>query len=729
MSDLDPYAPCVCESGKKLKFCCCKDILSDLSKVLRMIEGDQPHAALDLTDKLIAKHPDRAGLLLLSTELAHDLGDLPDFDRRSKLFLEKFPQHPTALAYRALAVMSNDVKQGVQLTQASIALVLRKLEQQRDEKAEINRALVDAFVALGQIFSILGNPIAALAHWRQLEAWEGGGGMATNAIRQLESQGDVTALESVTWLDSSPPENVTWEKEFSEAMRFARRGAWGGGLGALLALNQKHPQQRVILFNIAMLYAYLGEAEESRNAWRNYAALPGLSFEDAVYAETMAQQSDPAADGPQVDQLQLTYAVNDSAKLMERMLSDKRLLPEDPHHYREDESSPAPRGAFRLLDRVRGEDSPEQDIADVASWQAILLLFGKETDRDARLVVGTPRTEEFPEVQKVVAEIGGEFLGAVQKEEVVNQIPLLQLRRLPRWAMSPMSPPATRQKLIAEYLEKTFVPAFLNTPVAVLGGKLPREAGGNPQYQRALAARLHRLEIELDRDCPNLDLSALRSELQIPADTQPLQGPGPFTILRLNHAPLNELDVNSLGMWLMRTFTSRAHRASRRLANEVLRRGEETKVQHGFAHMALATLAPRFEDGAIGLFEKAREAMVEEGASGVEALFGLVHFHAARLEAETMVNVLKQIQARHIKEPGVRERLAQLVQALGLGGPPRQAFPHGHPQHVHGPDCDHEHHHDAAPAAAPGASKLWTPGGETSAKPAGGSGLWVPGAD
>ena len=50
-----PNDPCPCGSGKKVKFCCSADIVDDLARVVRMMEGDQRAAALDTVEKLLAK--------------------------------------------------------------------------------------------------------------------------------------------------------------------------------------------------------------------------------------------------------------------------------------------------------------------------------------------------------------------------------------------------------------------------------------------------------------------------------------------------------------------------------------------------------------------------------------------------------------------------------------------------------------------------------------------------
>jgi hypothetical protein len=49
---LDAYQYCPCGSGKKLKFCCSKDILGELDKVVRAVDGEQRVAALEQIDRL-----------------------------------------------------------------------------------------------------------------------------------------------------------------------------------------------------------------------------------------------------------------------------------------------------------------------------------------------------------------------------------------------------------------------------------------------------------------------------------------------------------------------------------------------------------------------------------------------------------------------------------------------------------------------------------------------------
>src|SRR3990172_4643106 len=72
---VDPYAPCPCGSGKKFKFCC-SDLVGEIEKIHRMIEGDQPRAALRHAEQTLVKHPRRASLLDLKATLELTLGEI-----------------------------------------------------------------------------------------------------------------------------------------------------------------------------------------------------------------------------------------------------------------------------------------------------------------------------------------------------------------------------------------------------------------------------------------------------------------------------------------------------------------------------------------------------------------------------------------------------------------------------------------------------------------------------
>src|SRR5207237_7182362 len=98
---IDSYSPCPGGTGKKVKFCC-PDLVQELDKVERMLEGEQPAACLDYLRKLDEKHPGRACLQSMRVALEAGLGDTSSADATLADFLKQHPDNPVAIAERAL---------------------------------------------------------------------------------------------------------------------------------------------------------------------------------------------------------------------------------------------------------------------------------------------------------------------------------------------------------------------------------------------------------------------------------------------------------------------------------------------------------------------------------------------------------------------------------------------------------------------------------------------------
>ena len=99
---IDSYAYCPCGSGKKIKFCCCADLMADLGRVVRMFEGEQRLACLSEVDKLIASGKDRAAFLAIKVRLELELEEYEKAEKTVDQLIEKSPDNPLALCQRAI---------------------------------------------------------------------------------------------------------------------------------------------------------------------------------------------------------------------------------------------------------------------------------------------------------------------------------------------------------------------------------------------------------------------------------------------------------------------------------------------------------------------------------------------------------------------------------------------------------------------------------------------------
>ena len=124
---VDPYAICPCGSGKKLKFCC-SDLVGEIEKIHRMIEGEQPRAALRHVDQTLATHPGRASLLDLKATLELSLGEIDTARETVAKFVATNADSPTAYACQALLYAElRESRPAIESLQKALALVEREM--------------------------------------------------------------------------------------------------------------------------------------------------------------------------------------------------------------------------------------------------------------------------------------------------------------------------------------------------------------------------------------------------------------------------------------------------------------------------------------------------------------------------------------------------------------------------------------------------------------------------
>ena len=151
---VDPYAPCPCGSGKKLKFCCA-DLAADIEKIDKLAASDQPHAALRHVEKLLAKEPDRASLLDIRAMLELALHEFDAAEKTLQHFLATHPENASAHAQAALlAAALGEPSKAVARLQDALELT--------DEA--VAARVFEAIGGIGHALLLEGQFVAARAH-------------------------------------------------------------------------------------------------------------------------------------------------------------------------------------------------------------------------------------------------------------------------------------------------------------------------------------------------------------------------------------------------------------------------------------------------------------------------------------------------------------------------------------------------------------------------------------
>ena len=341
---LDPYQLCPCGSGKKVKFCCSRDIAHELERVERMIQGEQRLAALEKLDSLLVKYPDRPSLLMLKAEVELALKEWPKAESTIERLLQVDPRNPSVQALPAIlqGIRGQDIHLAVEQLQHAFAVA----------DSCVTARMYEAIMMLSVRLLRQGYPAAAKGHLQlALALSDAKDERCTSLLMQLNQSRSIPLLLREP-LDLMPcPDNVTWSIEFQAAMAEVYRGRWLSGAQKLADMSKRILDAVPILQNLAVLCTWLAQNREAVQAFRALSRIRDLPLDDRVHAEALAQLLDQESDAQQIDMLQLTFELADIEPLMEQCLSSKKLRQLAVDAAASEGEEPPPKAVFDVLDR------------------------------------------------------------------------------------------------------------------------------------------------------------------------------------------------------------------------------------------------------------------------------------------------------------------------------------------------------------------------------------------
>lgn len=727
---VDPYSPCPCGSGKKLKFCCA-DLLPDLEKVHRMLEGEQPRAALSHLTQALEKTPGRPCLLDLKATVEMSLGDFDAARATVEEFTRVAPQDPTAHAQAALLAASDaqtsdpdggatdanhPSRRAVDHLQTALELI--------DES--IPARVLQAIGAVGQALLAAGDFVAARAH---LWLYQGVSGpddsRATELLMRLNQVGGLPLLLRDSLYLREPPAGHPSEAQHDHAQLMASRGQWRRAAELLAQLCEAHPDVALLHHNDAVVAGWLGDAVRFSRGLRRFAELTAAASadglaDDAVEAAAIAELLDPEQRDAPIEVVRTSFPVQDEEKLVDRLTRDPRAAA---YPLNESElqaiEGPPPRQTLMLLDRPSPETGVGITADETPRILGFLSYYGRQTDREERLELVADRDEQFNEAIRQTREIGGDALGDPSDEEVVGEAPAGDSALRARWRFPADTPVAHRRELLAAERRRALLEEWPETPKASLGGKTPAEATAEPSQRLALAAAVLVIEQSAGSGVDPGVFEQLRERLGLPSP--PGLDPRAVDLETLPLVRIARLDLEAATDEDLATLYQRAEMAG---ANEAVvtiarvaveRPSFSTLLPLENLYQRLVTLEPD-PQAALRWVERARASA--ELADKSTAPWDLIEIELRVMEGDLdeANRLIQHVRTHSLDEPGVAERLYGLLYALGAipadGGPMAAAADAG-PQ--------------VAPAEPGGDAKLWTPGSEEPA-PGGGGGqkIWTP---
>jgi hypothetical protein len=720
----DSYQYCPCGSGEKIKHCCDRSLQNELTKILDMLQNGQQAAAVQRVQQLVGKNPNDPCLLSLQLQLdfpAHLPTEQRDEFLRDRVGrLEKAaPQHLTTLTGRLmLALVAGD---GEDMAGAMEALYIRI--------REVGAITPFAREILQQ--AVLQSPTATnvLTTWYRLLTWD-------YVVRTSNPDFESELLSSVAqrlptllrddWLARllGDAEEYDDQESFTKLIERAIAGEWQGVAADVEKLLADGGDRLECVGLMAWLLTALGRSAEAASWWDRYASHAEVTYfasalaaynattvnaEPEIYVETIREISDYAA-------------VNEALRAAPQ-ISTSMNIPESAAQ----SFSPPPRLRITVLDRVAPSAEEFDTLTPETVPHAIAsgFMFGKETDREARVMVVGPQTHH-DQALKALSDAAGEWIAeegedndAPQTADPLGAIPMF-------WFPEKVSP-AKRQSLHNDCIAWVRGEGALDIPSPLLNGRTPRQAGQEDVPANRREAYFFTLNLGLDVPYTETETWAkLRETLALPA-IRSIDAGDLDLQLDWNMIPFADWTATSIELLLQAGMTSVEHGVKQGLAattDEFLRRADSGEApSNDESQQALLEALLRQRLDVIGAGQEAIDwldkVLASAPALGLAEGQWLVNRWVLMLatENETGTRETWDRLQPHLSDPEVAGRVQSLLIQMGVMN--QDGTMNAPPEALAG---------GGQPVAAESNSGVWTP--DSPAEPSEEkSKLWLPGQD
>ena len=725
LMSVDTYAVCPCGSGKKIKFCKCKDSVGELDKVLKMVEGGQVVPALDRLANILQEHPDAAWALAIRGRLLLDLREYDSLNENADRFIRLQPSNPLALTQRAAAsIFKGEVD----------AATTTMLEALTESGQDVDAFVLDVSSVLAYTLAQSGRYLTARAYATLAMMASGyeGGQTAVSVLRQLNSAPSINQLIKAIPPTIERPSDADWGERYDEASSLLRSNKVAMAETKFESLQRTAAGQPAVLSGLLTCAIWSGDVEKQSDLLRKLSECEPLDFEQRVRYRAMSALVDPELPELSIGVLKLEAEIEKVDEVEMAMTAHARcvaLPAEMLSQMRVSEDDVPPRAGFQILDRDKPESLEKlPEVKDVPEAKAIAFVYGKQTDRSARVEVLDVRTQDADEVKKVLSEI---VEGIELKQESGESLPLLVASQPPvamiRYQAKPDEAEALQQELTA-----TRAPgAIASAELPILGGgSLASTADDDSKLleRTAVLRAVEQYDAIVSKGENMIDEVYKLAKIDAPAKLQPKDE----EIEKLANEDLNRVDPSNLNVESLIYLLQRSQQVSATPAIRVFAQSliaaeltDEQKPAKMVAYMTLMNASTN-SSAALATLEEAKVFAAANDMSSANLLLSEVSLRLQAGDGEGFQKTLGELTSKHGNEPEVMAQLQQMLVQYGLirpDGSPAQGPPQPAGAVAGGP------------AAAGGGSELWTPDGGGSApaaKPAGdggGSKLWVPGMD
>jgi hypothetical protein len=333
-----------------------------------------------------------------------------------------------------------------------------------------------------------------------------------------------------------------------------------------------------------------------------------------------------------------------------------------------EEGEPPPKSAFYLFDRPLPESGQLQTAENVPNALGQLLLWGKQTDREARIVALSLPASALDAVQRYLSEVGGWLLGAPSQSVVDRTSATAELLHC-RFRSRDDASEEEVQRILEQYVQQTLYHQWPQLPLGVLDGKTPQQAAADDAYRTRVQGAILVLEFMAAQTTNQFDADRLRVQLGLPSfgPIDPAQtAVDRLPLVRLARVEVEKLTDEQLLSCYRRALAFAAREAMIRLARAIIQRPSLAE-KHEERQQAFALLARQAVDTAESLayLDKGRQASAALGRSCASWDLMELNLRFEMREGAEVSRLLTHLQTRHLREPGVAEALSRWLMSIG----------------------------------------------------------------
>lgn len=709
----DPYSPCPCGSGKKLKFCC-QAIADDMERINRLIEDNQLRAAAKQLEAVDKRHP---GMEWITTTRAlvmiesHE--SLPARDLL-KQWLSAHPDSDFATVLYALAELQTDGYDAAK----------KPIQRAYQKGARKFPAIISGLAqTVAAVMMSREQPMAARENLSLSLRFAHEDERQTIFMRLLELDHAEDIYYPQRSMHPLPVVEVPaeFDKDYKRAIKLAMIGCGDTAAEHFTALAEKLPDIGELRQSAGLCWAWDGSG--LRAAPEFHLAAQKLSdFSVAVECETLGQLFDLAETTDVIKVMAHDAEISSVSRLL-TILDDQSHFVRVPLPAERPDEGLRPTAIYQLLDRpqLREDDVESLSLESVPNVSAQAVIFDAQGERSARLVISGMAGAVFDAALDQLKSLGGELLTwSPEQPDDVDDLPRELELFLWKWSFPPKTPLGKRQALEREQWRRILDDRWLNQPQAALGGKSPAEAAKDPAQRIAATAAVYVLDAISERQRHSLDVAAMMSKLGLePLPKMTLSdddGLNLLSLMQLHRLEISALNDAQLSAVVNRAMLTHHDAFLRPVLEEGLRRGNCIPEQDlPRAYQTLVDLHAQHGNlaDALGWINAARDRLVSQSARFEDQWQWDLRELMLRLTTPTdpaLSALVKKFAVYYSpKLPQLRSYLEVILEEAGVASPWDSGG-------IITPDMA---------SSGTSAGGVWTPEAETAT--AGGGKLWLPG--